>query len=740
MRDRAARESARSSAQALRDSANLRRSETLLNRERQHTNDLLREYTRLQREGHGQSEEAVRTSQAIQRATERENAALERHNNLLEEQRGAFQRTAREAMTSLRQTVGSGISNLGTTMVEKARAQIDRAHASLLANTRDFSNITAGALASATTQYTGLLASAVEQGIKYAQNVDEITQAQYQLVQAMNVDVSQAGWSGNIEAITNDMANLASRTDRTVAEIQTAQLSMAQIFGRGSQREVAAFSHEMMRTAMLPEVLRERFEAAGQEAGMLFDNRQTQMMIETWTEQFGDQATHLSEMSANMLLFGKRAADAGHSVRTTNNLMNALAQGTMGRREDDAITVRAGHRLREQLQEPGGFEAATTGMSAGDKEIMRQLMASNSALADSDIAHMLSGTTQGMQAVVNSLVGVYDMMAQGDISGASRLLTAEGFNAGNPNDQLRLMQLMQQMHENGADNTAEIQQLLGDADARQQEQETAANTTYNQVAAAARAAEMAASGIQILVQNTGPGGAIIAAITGGAVGVVLNAGNHATVRTRLPSAQTITPHVANQLLSSFNSRSNFDMSNQADLDQVAELMANVQQRYGANSQQYSEVRAHLDRLGMASDPDVNRRLREAVAARMAAHAAAQQQQGPMLPTQQPNPAATPHVPPSTTANTINQATAPARTPASVPTPPPAPARTGPQGTTPRNTPPNGTTVTPVGPVTGRVNPNGSATFSGQFTVPNWTPMVMTGVAQGSSTSPIGTGP
>lgn len=510
LQERAANSSANDLARRIQQTDRLRRAEELLHREQARGNELAREAQRYSEAG--MHTEAAQAAAAHERQLQRLNRAEETHREILESQRGAMSRLAQSTRQYASQRLSSGITTVVTATAQKMRGQIERAHHALLQNTRNFSDITNTGLANAVAGYTGALAQAIDIGIKYGQSVDEITQIQHNLVEAMNIDVHQGGWVESVSAITDDFANMASRAGRTVAEVAQVQMEMSRTFGRGSQSEMEAFANQMSRVSMIPEVLRQELEAAGGQAGQLFNNREMALMIEHWTTQFGQQSMNIEEMAANMMDFRKQADAAKYSVHGINVMTQAFAAGTIGRQGTDYNTVTAGRALQQQFRGDAAMrERMLSNLEGRDVDNAIELANSGSALAASDFYHMMKGTTAGVQAITDSLIGFYNT----DLPTATRMLQQQGFDTGDANLNRQLADLLRQQHERPAEaRTADIQRLIDMSASREQEQQQARDNQYTNIALTAQAAETGAELMSELVTNTSSGGAIVAGLAG----------------------------------------------------------------------------------------------------------------------------------------------------------------------------------------------------------------------------------
>lgn len=441
------------------------------------------------------SRQYLRGLQEMEDRQEHLNQLQEQHTRAVRQSQTVMQRgfhdAAASAGESIRNSIGGAINDAAAAVVSASK----RAQQAVIQTSRGLPDVSD--YATAMGGYTAMLDDALMTSLRYGQGMEEITDVQHEFISAMNIDVSAGGFSDRVARMTDTMAYLAVRTSQTVEAVQSFASAALETFGRGGQAQIEAFRRTMLVMSQIPAVLRADMIGLHEDVGNLFSNPQTQMMIQTWTEQFADQATNISEMAAAMLLFQRNAAKAGHSTRTLNVLTNGLVQGIQGQRGANANTVRAGQILQRRIHEDPNFiqnvsdsmERRTgTALSRDDRALIERLGNGDSGLNASDLFHMLKGTAAGMDAFMEGMVG----MTTGNVSITKSMLEAQGIDTGTDANNLRLAQLIEDQGQGKVIDQDEVSRLLTRAADRETAESEGRSNQFRNIGLTAEATQRTA--------------------------------------------------------------------------------------------------------------------------------------------------------------------------------------------------------------------------------------------------------
>lgn len=441
------------------------------------------------------SRQYLRGLQEMEDRQEHLNQLQEQHTRAVRQSQTVMQRgfhdAAASAGESIRNSIGGAINDAAAAVVSASK----RAQQAVIQTSRGLPDVSD--YATAMGGYTAMLDDALMTSLRYGQGMEEITAVQHQFISDMNIDVAAGGFSDRVARMTDTMAYLAVRTGQTVEAVQSFASAALETFGRGGQAQIEAFRRTMLVMSQIPAVLRADMIGLHENVGNLFSNPETQMMIQTWTEQFADQTTNISEMAAAMLLFQRNAAKAGHSTRTLNVLTNGLVQGIQGQRGANANTVRAGQILQRRIHEDPNFiqnvsdsmERRTgTALSRDDRALIERLGNGDSGLNASDLFHMLKGTAAGMDAFMEGMVG----MTTGNVSITKSMLEAQGIDTGTDANNLRLAQLIEDQGQGKVIDQDEVSRLLTQAADRETAESEGRSNQFRNIGLTAEATQRTA--------------------------------------------------------------------------------------------------------------------------------------------------------------------------------------------------------------------------------------------------------
>lgn len=441
------------------------------------------------------SRQYLRGLQDMEERQEHLNQLQEQHTRAVRQSQTVMQRgfhdAAASAGESIRNSIGGAINDAAAAVVSASK----RAQQAVIQTSRGLPDVSD--YATAMGGYTAMLDDALMTSLRYGQGMEEITAVQHQFISDMNIDVAAGGFSDRVARMTDTMAYLAVRTGQTVEAVQSFASAALETFGRGGQAQIEAFRRTMLVMSQIPAVLRADMIGLHEDVGNLFSNPETQMMIQTWTEQFADQATNISEMAAAMLLFQRNAAKAGHSTRTLNVLTNGLVQGIQGQRGANANTVRAGQILQRRIHEDPNFiqnvsdsmvRRTGTALSRDDRALIERLGNGDSGLNASDLFHMLKGTAAGMDAFMEGMVG----MTTGNVSITKSMLEAQGIDTGTDANNLRLAQLIEDQGQGRVIDQDEVSRLLTQAADRETAESEGRSNQFRNIGLTAEATQRTA--------------------------------------------------------------------------------------------------------------------------------------------------------------------------------------------------------------------------------------------------------
>lgn len=441
------------------------------------------------------SRQYLRGLQEMEDRQEHLNQLQEQHTHAVRQSQTVMQRgfhdAAASAGESIRNSIGGAINDAAAAVVSASK----RAQQAVIQTSRGLPDVSD--YATAMGGYTAMLDDALMTSLRYGQGMEEITAVQHQFISDMNIDVAAGGFSDRVARMTDTMAYLAVRTGQTVEAVQSFASAALETFGRGGQAQIEAFRRTMLVMSQIPAVLRADMIGLHEDVGNLFSNPETQMMIQTWTEQFADQATNISEMAAAMLLFQRNAAKAGHSTRTLNVLTNGLVQGIQGQRGANANTVRAGQILQRRIHEDPNFiqnvsdsmqRRTGTALSRDDRALIERLGNGDSGLNASDLFHMLKGTAAGMDAFMEGMVG----MTTGNVSITKSMLEAQGIDTGTDANNLRLAQLIEDQGQGKVIDQDEVSRLLTRAADRETAESEGRSNQFRNIGLTAEATQRTA--------------------------------------------------------------------------------------------------------------------------------------------------------------------------------------------------------------------------------------------------------
>lgn len=706
------------------------------NRLERQANALLEERARLEAEV-GQI--ANRNSREYERATRRQIQLDERLNAIQADRADALRRTQsilghgfRDAAHSAGQSIQQGLGQAADAVFQQVAAAARRAQQALVQTHRhalpdiaDYGRVSA--------DYVAMIDEAGMTALRYGFSIEEVTETQHRFIQAMNIDVAAGNFSTRVADMANTMAFIAARTGQSIQEVEAFSEAALSTFGRGGEAQVEAYGRTMRALTQIPSMMAEELQNAGQEVGNLFSNQRTFLMIQEWTQQFGDQAANIGEMAAAMAIFERNAAKAGHSTRAITTMTNALVSGIQGQQEDTAITVRAGQELQRRIREDPEFltrlreshrQATGQDMSDTDIALMQRLAAPGAnALAASDLFQLLKGTGAGMSAYMGATVGTNT----GDISITRRMLSANGIDA-DPATQLRIAEMMERAGPGGIIDEAEIARVMAEAQSRGAAQSDPQEESYRNIGIARVAAERSA---ELLASLDGTTKAILLGV-GVIAENVYNELEDAEVSRNVVTNATDASQVRRNL-QSWRDTSGDLWTHEFDIDEAGDRAALVQQLAAARSSldeaEYETVRRHLTTdldIGREDLEGIDREVegaqfrmeRERVAAedrrrREAAAAGGDAREGADAAIRATTPPTTPVTPP--TAATAPPAAAPAVAPGA-PGSGFLPAMANTVGTP-------GNPLAPVRPGTMAVQPDGSGTIRLEFAIADFAPAV-----------------
>jgi hypothetical protein len=390
----------------------------------------------------------------------------------------------------LREEAVATAAVLGGKAMSYGIGQMNKAYQAMIQTARHTPQTTAeGArqLATATAEYTKMLLSASVTALRYGQSVDEVLDMQHNIVQAFQVDVTRTEFAETVGHLSDTLSYVAARTGHSTSEMQQFSTIAMQTFGRGTLADMQRFDRQFRAITQLPTMMVESLGGLDAELGAVFANREFNEQIREWTTNFGDQATHIGRMATAMATFQKKAVQAGHSIKTMNDMTRAMAQGIMGQHGDSATSLMAGQRLQSQFQQAiqarnqGNsqmWDQLTQTMNASDKRLVEDLSEGN-GLQASDLFHMMKTSPEGMKAFMQSLVGVNT----GDVSINRRMLAAQGITTGNEQEDLRMAQMIADYGQGNVIDTEEINALFSKALGTEDSEEAARSEAYAAVGA-----------------------------------------------------------------------------------------------------------------------------------------------------------------------------------------------------------------------------------------------------------------
>lgn len=465
----------------------------------------------------GNYKDAEKALKHLNKLTAELTAQQEEYNQAIERTAGALRKTVTQEFNRISQGIRPAIQNMIREGADLAVQQTRRAHQAMIATAREVPRSVTEAtqqLGRATIEYEQMMASATMTALRYGQTVAEVTEAQDHLVRSLSINITQLDNAGEvIGEVTDNLAWLGQRAHMSTGEMANFAEQATMAFGAGTLNDLQEFSREFTAAAQIPAILNRELEAAGQNMGATFNDPMMMRMVQEWTLNFADQATNIGEMTAAMMSFRKRMVEAGVTgVRSMNNMQQAMARGIMGRRGHDANTVLAGtgllHDAQQAIRERNegnseAFDRMTRGMDEMDRRLFEQYAEGGTGMDASYMFHLMKTRPEGMEAMLDNLVGV-TRGANGNTAIAAELLASQGFDTGDETSNARLAMILQARERGEQVDMTEVESLLSTAQENEQQNAESRRDVYRNVGAIE----------QMMEQTVGFLGGILATLTG----------------------------------------------------------------------------------------------------------------------------------------------------------------------------------------------------------------------------------
>lgn len=444
----------------------------------------------------GNYKDAEKALKHLNKLTAELTAQQEEYNQAIERTAGALRKTVTQEFNRISQGIRPAIQNMIREGADLAVQQTRRAHQAMIATAREVPRSVTEAtqqLGRATIEYEQMMASATMTALRYGQTVAEVTEAQDHLVRSLSINITQLDNAGEvIGEVTDNLAWLGQRAHMSTGEMVNFAEQATMAFGAGTLNDLQEFSREFTAAAQIPAILNRELEAAGQNMGATFNDPMMMRMVQEWTLNFADQATNIGEMTAAMMSFRKRMVEAGVTgVRSMNNMQQAMARGIMGRRGHDANTVLAGtgllHDAQQAIRERNegnseAFDRMTRGMDEMDRRLFEQYAEGGTGMDASYMFHLMKTRPEGMEAMLDNLVGV-TRGANGNTAIAAELLASQGFDTGDETSNARLAMILQARERGEQVDMTEVESLLSTAQENEQQGAEDRREVYRNVGA-----------------------------------------------------------------------------------------------------------------------------------------------------------------------------------------------------------------------------------------------------------------